>query len=87
MSLREQWNAARSQRQQEVLERRQMVANFLLETRSHLDEVWLEQRQQRVAYVAAIKNYVWGTTPDTDNGSSNTTNLGQSEVPTLPKYR
>ncbi len=60
MSLREQWYTARSQRQQEVIERKQEVATFLQETRSHLNEVWLEQRQQRVAYVAAIKNYVWG---------------------------
>ncbi|MFN6499044.1 MAG: hypothetical protein RMX65_018890 [Nostoc sp. DedQUE01] len=73
MSLREQWYAARSQRQQEVLERRQQVATFLVETRSQLNEVWLEQRQQRVAYVAAIKNYVWGTTPNPENG-----NLGQT---------
>ncbi|MDZ8260443.1 hypothetical protein [Nostoc sp. ChiQUE01b] len=79
MSLREQWYAARSQRQQEVLERRQHVATFLLETRSQLNEVWLEQRQQRVAYVAAIKNYVWGTTPNTENDSNIATDVGQSK--------
>ncbi|MFN6488277.1 MULTISPECIES: hypothetical protein [unclassified Nostoc] len=79
MSLREQWYAARSQRQQEVLERRQQVATFLLETRSQLNEVCLEQRQQRVAYVAAIKNYVWGTTPNTENDSNITTDIGQNK--------
>lgn len=79
MSLREQWYAARSQRQQEVLERRQQVATFLLETRSQLNEVWLEQRQQRVAYVAAIKNYVWGTSSNAENGSNIATDVGQSK--------
>nr|WP_322708499.1 hypothetical protein [Nostoc sp. ChiSLP03a]MDZ8209582.1 hypothetical protein [Nostoc sp. ChiSLP03a] len=79
MSLREQWYAARSQRQQEVLERRQQVATFLLETRSQLNEICLEQRQQRVAYVAAIKNYVWGTTHNTENDSNIATDVGQSK--------
>lgn len=63
MSLREQWYAAQLQRQQEFLERKQQVAAFLEETRSHHQQVWQENRQQRTAYVAAIKNYVWGTTP------------------------
>nr|WP_039752852.1 hypothetical protein [Hassalia byssoidea] len=102
MSLREQWNAARVQRQEEVRERQQDVleyrqqiqaemaalhqyqrtmlsnfrstlqadvAAFLEETRSHQQEVWFDQRQQRAAYVAAIQNYVWGTTPIPENGS------------------
>lgn len=129
MSLREQWYAARQQRQQEVRERQQQVlltrmqfqaemaalheyqramlsqfcqnlametaeflsattanraamaaamreylsnfysvlqadvAAFREETRSHQLQVWQEQRQQRAAYVAAMRNYVWGTTP------------------------
>ncbi|NEU74321.1 hypothetical protein PI95_017580 [Hassallia byssoidea VB512170] len=45
------------------------VAAFLEETRSHQQEVWFDQRQQRAAYVAAIQNYVWGTTPIPENGS------------------
>lgn len=135
MSLREQWNAARVQRQQEVRERQQQVlesrqqiqaemaalhqyqrtmlsefyqnlatetaeflsaatvdraamaaalreslsnfhstlqadvAAFLEETRSHQQEVWFDQQQQRAAYVAALQNYVWGTTPIPENGS------------------
>ncbi|QDL11523.1 hypothetical protein DP113_29880 [Brasilonema octagenarum UFV-E1] len=102
MSLREQWNAARVQRQQEVRERQQDVleyrqqiqaemaalhqyqrtmlsnfrstlqadvAAFLEETRLHQQEVWFEQQQQRAAYVAALQNYVWGTTPIPENGS------------------
>lgn len=68
MSLREQWYAARIQRQQEVLERKQSVAAFLEETRSHQQEVWLEAAQQRAAYVAAIKDYVWGTTLTPEDG-------------------
>ena len=101
MSLREQWYAARVQRQQEVHERQQQVleyrqqiqaemaalhqyqrtmlsnfystlqadvATFLEETRSHQQEVWFDQQQQRVAYVAALQDYVWGTTPTPENG-------------------
>jgi DNA-binding protein H-NS len=48
------------------------VAAFLEETRLHQQEVWFDQRQQRAAYVAAIQNYVWGTTPISENGSSGT---------------
>lgn len=102
MSLREQWNAARVQRQQEVRERQQQVleyrqqiqaemaalhqyqrtmlsnfrstlqadvAAFLEETRSHQQEVWFDQQQQRAAYVAALRHYVWGTTPTFEDGS------------------
>ncbi|GAX41488.1 hypothetical protein NIES4075_24610 [Tolypothrix sp. NIES-4075] len=105
MSLREQWNAARVQRQEEVRERQQDVleyrqqiqaemaalhqyqrtmlsnfrstlqadvAAFLEETRSHQQEVWFDQRQQRSAYVAAMRNYVWGTTPTFEDGNSAT---------------
>ncbi|NMF61390.1 hypothetical protein DP115_00725 [Brasilonema octagenarum UFV-OR1] len=45
------------------------VAAFLEETRLHQQEVWFEQQQQRAAYVAALQNYVWGTTPIPENGS------------------
>ncbi len=101
MSLREEWYAARVQRQQEVRLRQQQVldyrqqiqaemaalhqyqrtmlsnfrstlqadvATFLEETRSHQQEVWLEQQYQRAAYVAALQDYVWGTTPTPGNG-------------------
>ncbi len=136
VSLREQWNAARVQRQQEVLQRQQQVleqrqeiqaemaalheyqrtmlsqyrqnlaaemadflmnttanrlamaaalreslsnfhsllqaevATFLEETRSHQQEVWLDQAQQRAAYVAAVQDYVWGTTPTAEQTRS-----------------
>ena len=79
MSLKEQWDAARVQRQQEVLERKQEVATFLQEVRSDQQETWLEQRQQRAAYVAAIKNYVWGTTPTSGDGNNIVTESGQSD--------
>lgn len=131
MSLREQWYAARVQRQQEVCQRQQQVleerqqiqaemaalheyqremlsqfhqnlvteiaeflsdttaqrgamaailreslsnfhtllqaevAAFLEQTRVNQQEVWLDQAQQRTAYVAALQDYVWGVTPDT----------------------
>jgi type II secretory pathway pseudopilin PulG len=101
VSLREEWYAARIQRQQEVRERQQHVleyrqqiqaemaalheyqrtmlsnfhstlqaevAAFLEETRLHQQEVWIEQQQQRAAYVAALQDYVWGTTPTPANG-------------------
>ena len=136
MSLREQWYAARVQRQQEVCQRQQQVleerqqiqaemaalheyqrtilsqfhqnlvaemaeflttttanrlamaavlreslsnfhsllqaevAAFLEETRSHQQEVRLDQAQQRAAYVAALQDYVWGTTPTPEKTSS-----------------
>ena len=60
MSLREQWYNARMQRQQEVLERKQSVAAFLEQTRSQQQQMWLEQAQQRAAYMAALQDYVWG---------------------------
>ncbi len=70
MSLREEWYAARMQRQQEVSERQQQVAVFLEETRLHQQQVWFEQAQQRAAYVAALRDYVWGTTPTPVQGSN-----------------
>lgn len=79
MSLKEQWDAARVQRQQEVLERKQEVVTFLQEVRSDQQETWLEQRQQRAAYVAALKNYVWGTTPTPENDSNTGNGSAQSD--------
>jgi len=73
MSLRQEWYAAQLQRQQEFLERFQQVAAFLEEVRSHHQQLWQEQRQQRTAYVAASKNSVWGTTPASGNDSNTTT--------------
>ncbi len=70
MSLREEWYAARMQRQQEVRERQQQVAVFLEETRLHQQQVWFEQAQARAAYVAALRDYVWGTTPTPVQGSN-----------------
>ncbi|NMF61382.1 hypothetical protein DP113_29840 [Brasilonema octagenarum UFV-E1] len=70
MSLREEWYAARVQRQQEVRERQQQVAAFLQDTRLQQQQVWLEQQQQRTAYVAALQDYVWGTTPTPETGSA-----------------
>lgn len=67
MSLRQEWYAAQLQRQQEFLERKQQVAAFLQEVRSHHQQISEEQRQQRLAYVAAIKHAVWGTTPASGN--------------------
>lgn len=67
MSLREQWYNARMERQQQVRERQQQVVNFLQEVRYRHQEAWLEQKQQRVAYVTAIKNYVWGTGSESEN--------------------
>lgn len=136
MSLRENWYAARSQRQQEVRERQQEVlehrqeiqaemaalheyqrttltqfcqnltdqtTEFLANTtanraamaaaqsealnnfhnilqadvaafreavREHHQQVSLEQAHQRAAFVAALQDYVWGTTPTPVHGSS-----------------
>lgn len=67
MSLREQWYNARMERQQEVRERQQQVVNFLQEVRHHHQQTWLEQKQERLAYVTAIKNYVWGTGSESEN--------------------
>lgn len=86
MSLREEWYAARMQRQQEVRSRQQQVAEFLLQTRSHQQQVWLEQQQQRAAYVAAIRDYVWGTTsPTYVNGSNAATGSAQSKHQPQPR--
>lgn len=78
MSLQEEWYAARLQRQQEVFERQQQVATFLLETRSHQQQVWREQAQQRAAYVAALRDYVWGTASAPGNGSHTATGSDHS---------
>lgn len=108
MSLREQWYAARQQREIEIHERKQRVvehrqrtvefisdvtanraamtaalreslsnfhstlqanvAVFREETRSHQQEVAVEQAHQRAAYVAAMRDYVWGSTPSPSPG-------------------
>ncbi|MBW4628277.1 MAG: hypothetical protein KME49_22880 [Brasilonema octagenarum HA4186-MV1] len=81
MSLREEWYAARVQRQQEVRERQQQVAAFLQETRLQQQQLWLEQQQQRAAYVAALQDYVWGTTPTLGNGSNTGTGSAQTNKP------
>ena len=67
MSLKDQWYAARVQRQQELRQRQQQVAAFLQETRAHQQQVWMEERQQREVYVASVRDYVWGAalTPET----------------------
>ena len=82
MSLKTQWDAARVQRQQEVLERKQSVAEFLEETRSHRQQVSQEAAHDRAAYVATIKNYVWGTTsaPDIVSVAAKTTSLERSKT-------
>lgn len=107
MSLREQWYAARQQReqeihdrQQEVMEHRQRtvefisdttasraamaaalrdslsnfhstlqanVAAFREETRSQHQKASMEQAYERAAYIAALQDYVWGTTPTPGN--------------------
>lgn len=104
MSLRDEWYAARAQRQQEIQFRQQQVlehrhqtqmdlsarathraamsaamwdslhnfhstlqssmANFLEDTRAYQQQTWLEQQNQRAAYVAAMRDYVWGTAPE-----------------------
>lgn len=48
------------------------IAAFREETRSHQQQVWLEQAQQRAAYIAALQDYVWGTTPTPGNVRSAT---------------
>jgi hypothetical protein len=70
VSLRDQWYAARVQRQQEVSQRQQLVAAFLQETRAHQQQVWSEQRQQREAFVASVRDYVWGSALTPENSSS-----------------
>ena len=110
MSLKEQWYAAKQQRQQEIIERKQQVleerhqtaqllsnitldrlhnstdlrerlsnfhgklqadvATFLQETRLHQQQTWLEGRYERAAYVAFMRDYVWGTAAPFSHGSS-----------------
>lgn len=67
MSLKDQWYAARVRRQEELRQRQQQVAAFLQETRAHQQQVWIEERQKREAFVASVRDYVWGPslTPDT----------------------
>ena len=86
MSLRAQWHAARIQRQHEVLERKQLVAEYREETRSQQQEVWQEEEQKRKAYVLWLKNYVWGTTPTTEQGEQ-TKVKQRSLVKALPRNR
>lgn len=45
---------------------------FREKTRSHQQQVWLEQAQQRAAYIAALQDYVWGKTPAPGNVRSAT---------------
>ncbi|MBW4497027.1 MAG: hypothetical protein KME26_29000 [Oscillatoria princeps RMCB-10] len=103
MSLRDEWYAARAQRQQEIQFRQQQVlehrhqtqmnlsatatnraamsaamwdslhtfhstlqssmANFQEDTRAYQQQVWMDQQNQRAAYVAAMRDYVWGAAP------------------------
>jgi gas vesicle GvpC-like protein len=37
------------------------VATFLEETRSRQQEIWIEERDRRRAYVIDLKDYVWGS--------------------------
>ncbi|NET50902.1 MAG: hypothetical protein F6K09_19865 [Merismopedia sp. SIO2A8] len=60
MSLKDQWDAARMQRQQEVSQRHQDIAALLAAFHQHRQEVAQEQAHQRAAYIAAIRDYVWG---------------------------
>ena len=69
-SLSAQWQAARIKRRQEVLELKQSVAEFLEETRSQQQDVWQEENHKRAAYVSWLKEYVWGVTPTTNQGSA-----------------
>ncbi len=70
MSLKDQWYAARVQRQQELRQRQQQVAAFLQETRAHQQQVWSEERQQRETFVASLRDYVWGSALTPENSSS-----------------
>jgi gas vesicle GvpC-like protein len=45
------------------------VAAFREETRSQQQQAWFEQAHERAAYVAAVRDYVWGTTPTPGNAS------------------
>lgn len=60
MSLKEQWDTARLQRQQEVSERQQDIAALLAAFQQRRHEMAQEQAYQRAAYMAALRDYVWG---------------------------
>ncbi|MBD3559347.1 hypothetical protein H6S82_10785, partial [Planktothrix sp. FACHB-1355] len=86
MSLAEQWYAQQMQRHQEFRQRQQSVASFLEETRSHQQRVWLEERQKRAAFMAALRHSVWGKTPSPQNGDKDETGSGQTNKPQEVKW-
>jgi putative protein kinase ArgK-like GTPase of G3E family len=125
VSLRDEWYAARAQRQQEIQFRQQQVlehrqqtqmnlsatatnraamsaamwdslhnfhstlqssmANFLEDTRAYQQQVWLEQQNQRAAYVAAMRDYVWGAAPEFIGDASCGKSVSPLPAPKLAK--